>query len=292
MFKNYLDSVRGELKEELKEEMKVDLKEEMKADLKEEIKADLKEEMKNDLKEEMREELKEEMREELKEEMRAEIQDMLVDYGINGRVTRQTKIKQEDLLLDFDMSNFLSKQMVAEKTSELERCLSELQDILIALEAAESRNAELTHAEIFSNSLQEALSQRDMILQKCSSDDSCDSLESLFSSEMVDDATSSHDGPLYELSELMAQLPIKRGLSKYYQGKSESFGSLANLNNIEDLAKKSHKSRRLTKSPLSPKSIITKNKKISSSYVARSSLYSTLGKMSSLLDIISVQNSF
>ncbi|GJR68212.1 hypothetical protein Tco_0014277 [Tanacetum coccineum] len=57
--------------------------------------------------------------------------------------------------------------MVAEKTSELERCLSELQDILIALEAAESRNAELTHAEIFSNSLQEALSQRDMILQKC-----------------------------------------------------------------------------------------------------------------------------
>ncbi|GKD90155.1 hypothetical protein Tco_1365662, partial [Tanacetum coccineum] len=54
--------------------------------------------------------------------------------------------------------------MVAEKTSELERCLSELQDILIALEAAESRNAELTHAEIFSNSLQEALSQRDMIL--------------------------------------------------------------------------------------------------------------------------------
>ncbi|GJS95084.1 hypothetical protein Tco_0802052, partial [Tanacetum coccineum] len=62
---------------------------------------------------------------------------------------------------------FLSKQMVAEKTSELERCLSELQDILIALEAAESRNAELTHAEIFSNSLQEALSQRDMILKKC-----------------------------------------------------------------------------------------------------------------------------
>ncbi|GKD85264.1 hypothetical protein Tco_1356418 [Tanacetum coccineum] len=59
------------------------------------------------------------------------------------------------------------KQMVVEKTSELERCLSELQDILIALEAAESRNAELTHAEIFSNSLQEALSQRDMILQKC-----------------------------------------------------------------------------------------------------------------------------
>ncbi|GKB92203.1 hypothetical protein Tco_0964475 [Tanacetum coccineum] len=59
------------------------------------------------------------------------------------------------------------KQLVAEKTSELERCLSELQEKAIALEAAESRNAELTQAEIFSNSLQEALSQRDMILQKC-----------------------------------------------------------------------------------------------------------------------------
>nr|GEV40995.1 hypothetical protein [Tanacetum cinerariifolium] len=59
------------------------------------------------------------------------------------------------------------KQLVAEKTSELERCSSELQEKAISLEAAESRNAELTQAEIFSNSLQEALSQRDMILQKC-----------------------------------------------------------------------------------------------------------------------------
>nr|GEU38650.1 hypothetical protein [Tanacetum cinerariifolium] len=85
---NYLDSVRGELKEELNEEMKVDLNEEMKAGLKEE--------MKNELKEEMHEELKEEMRAELKEEMRAEIQDMMVDYGIKSRVTRQTKTKQEE----------------------------------------------------------------------------------------------------------------------------------------------------------------------------------------------------
>ncbi|GJZ73830.1 enhancer of polycomb-like protein, partial [Tanacetum coccineum] len=84
---NYLDSVCGELKEELKEEVKVDLKEEMKADLKEE--------MKNELKEQMREELIEEMLEELKEEMHAEIPHMLVDYGINNRVTRQTKTKQE-----------------------------------------------------------------------------------------------------------------------------------------------------------------------------------------------------
>nr|GEU87158.1 hypothetical protein [Tanacetum cinerariifolium] len=91
---NYLDSVRGELKEELKEEVKVDLKKEMKVDLKEEMKADLKEEIKNELKEEMHEELKEEMRKEFKEEMRAKIQDMLVDYGIKSCVTHQTKTKQ------------------------------------------------------------------------------------------------------------------------------------------------------------------------------------------------------
>ncbi|PWA89027.1 hypothetical protein CTI12_AA107140 [Artemisia annua] len=78
--KNYPDSIRGELKEELKEEMKVELKEEMK----------------NELKEEMREELKEEMREELKE-MCAEIQYMLVEYGIKSHVTRQPKTKRGNM---------------------------------------------------------------------------------------------------------------------------------------------------------------------------------------------------
>ncbi|XP_062087578.1 protein OXIDATIVE STRESS 3-like [Humulus lupulus] len=68
------------------------------------------------------------------------------------------------------------------------------------------------------------------------------------SSDLVDDASSSpsssgssshhHNGPLYELSELMAQLPIKRGLSKFFQGKSESFTSLSKVMSIEDLAKK------------------------------------------------------
>ncbi|PWA52139.1 Nucleic acid-binding, OB-fold [Artemisia annua] len=68
---NYLDSIRGELKEELKEEMKVELKEEMN----------------NELKEEMREELKEEMREELKEATRAEIQDMLLEYDLHNGIS-------------------------------------------------------------------------------------------------------------------------------------------------------------------------------------------------------------
>ncbi|PSS07389.1 B3 domain-containing protein [Actinidia chinensis var. chinensis] len=45
-------------------------------------------------------------------------------------------------------------------------------------------------------------------------------------------------GSLYDLSELMAQLPIKRGLSKFYQGKSQSFTSLSRVASIQDLPKK------------------------------------------------------
>ncbi|KAI3978161.1 hypothetical protein MKX01_012992 [Papaver californicum] len=61
--------------------------------------------------------------------------------------------------------------------------------------------------------------------------------------ELVDDASSSSssssiNGPLYELSDLMATLPIKRGLSKHFQGKSQSFTSLSNVSSLEDLVKK------------------------------------------------------
>ncbi|KAI3932092.1 hypothetical protein MKW92_032175 [Papaver armeniacum] len=57
--------------------------------------------------------------------------------------------------------------------------------------------------------------------------------------ELVDDASSSSsNGPLYGLSDLMATLPIKRGLSKHFQGKSQSFTSLADVSCIEDLVKK------------------------------------------------------
>lgn len=34
-------------------------------------------------------------------------------------------------------------------------------------------------------------------------------------------------GPLYELSPLLAHLPVRTGLSKYYKGKSQSFTSLS-----------------------------------------------------------------
>ncbi|KAE8666836.1 hypothetical protein F3Y22_tig00112490pilonHSYRG00024 [Hibiscus syriacus] len=70
-------------------------------------------------------------------------------------------------------------------------------------------------------------------------------VSSTSSSDLVEDASSatsssssSSNGPLYELSDLMAQLPIRRGLSKHYQGKSQSFTSLARVMSIEDLPKK------------------------------------------------------
>ncbi|KAI3455499.1 hypothetical protein Pfo_012162 [Paulownia fortunei] len=102
---------------------------------------------------------------------------------------------------------------------------------------------------------------------------------SISSSDTADDASSSASssfsansgGALYDLSGIMAQLPIKRGLSKFYQGKSESFTSLSRVTSIEDLAKKATPYRRNLKASKScgtglnsykpytlPKAIITK----------------------------------
>ncbi|XP_043694828.1 uncharacterized protein LOC122645588 [Telopea speciosissima] len=77
------------------------------------------------------------------------------------------------------------------------------------------------------------------------SDNSSNSISSILS-DFMDDATTnessspdqvSNNGPLYEMSSLMQQLPFKRGLSKYFQGKSQSFTSLSNVRSLEDLAK-------------------------------------------------------
>ncbi|KAI7748105.1 hypothetical protein M8C21_026115, partial [Ambrosia artemisiifolia] len=125
-----------------------------------------------------------------------------------------------------------------------------------------------------------------------------DSLESSSSTEMIEDASSSSSSsssscsPLFELSDLMAQLPIKRGISKFYQGKSESFASLTNVKSVADLAKKEKycfKARSSMKrygqsQRLSPKATIVKNKKgSSSSSTTKGSIFSSLGKMSSLM---------
>ncbi|EYU30695.1 hypothetical protein ABFS82_11G055000 [Erythranthe guttata] len=58
------------------------------------------------------------------------------------------------------------------------------------------------------------------------------------SSSSSDHSNSCGGGPLFHLAELMSQLPIKRGLSKYYHGKSQTFGSLASVESVDDLGKK------------------------------------------------------
>ncbi|KAF3790051.1 hypothetical protein EJ110_NYTH17392 [Nymphaea thermarum] len=44
-------------------------------------------------------------------------------------------------------------------------------------------------------------------------------------------------GSLFEMSSIMAELPFKRGLSRHYDGKSQSFTSLADVKCLADLAK-------------------------------------------------------
>ncbi|CAO2043456.1 unnamed protein product [Urochloa humidicola] len=55
--------------------------------------------------------------------------------------------------------------------------------------------------------------------------------------ELADDASSSGSTGNFEMASLMTQLPIKRGLSKFFDGKSQSFASLAAVAGLEDLPK-------------------------------------------------------
>ncbi|KAI4299673.1 hypothetical protein L6164_033108 [Bauhinia variegata] len=66
--------------------------------------------------------------------------------------------------------------------------------------------------------------------------DSFEEVTSPSSSSSSSDQLSAAD-PLSDMSSLFLQLPIKRGLSRHYQGKSQSFTSLANVRSVEDLAK-------------------------------------------------------
>ncbi|PIA64073.1 hypothetical protein AQUCO_00201399v1 [Aquilegia coerulea] len=79
------------------------------------------------------------------------------------------------------------------------------------------------------------------------SSNSSDFMEDATSSPSLSSSSSSDhtngttcDGPLYEMASLMQQLPLKRGLSKHFQGKSQSFTSLSNVRCLEDLAKPDH----------------------------------------------------
>lgn len=44
--------------------------------------------------------------------------------------------------------------------------------------------------------------------------------------------------PLYDFSSLTRKLPDKKGLSRYYKGKSQSFTSLSEVKSLEDLSKR------------------------------------------------------
>lgn len=57
------------------------------------------------------------------------------------------------------------------------------------------------------------------------------------SSSSLDSSSSSSNGPLFQMSSLISQLPFKRGLSKHFEGKSQSFTSLSNVKSLEDLIK-------------------------------------------------------
>lgn len=70
------------------------------------------------------------------------------------------------------------------------------------------------------------------------SDEECSSstLTCSSSSEFLEDGAASSS--FLEMSSLVAQLPpMKRGLSKHFQGKSQSFTSLASVRSLEDLVK-------------------------------------------------------
>ncbi|KAI3525016.1 hypothetical protein L1887_03687 [Cichorium endivia] len=69
-------------------------------------------------------------------------------------------------------------------------------------------------------------------ISSCSSFDTTDDASSSCSSSVNSSGSS-----LLDLSDLMSQLPIKRGLSQFYHGKSESFTSLSKVMSIEDLPK-------------------------------------------------------
>ncbi|KAK8947655.1 hypothetical protein KSP40_PGU009362 [Platanthera guangdongensis] len=59
------------------------------------------------------------------------------------------------------------------------------------------------------------------------------------SSDSVEDAggDASLSNGRFDMSNLIAQLPLKRGLSKHFHGKSRSFASLCDVRSLEDLVK-------------------------------------------------------
>ncbi|KAK1361866.1 Oxidative stress [Heracleum sosnowskyi] len=81
---------------------------------------------------------------------------------------------------------------------------------------------------------------KDLNLQSATSHE----ISSIVPFDSSDDEDNGHNSSqadsLNNMSSLLQQLPIKRGLSKHYEGKSKSFACLSNVRCLEDLAKPEH----------------------------------------------------
>ncbi|CAM8899674.1 unnamed protein product [Rhodiola kirilowii] len=121
------------------------------------------------------------------------------------------------------------------------------------------------------------------MMSSCSSSSigclSADSSSNSVSSNMVEDGDDASSSPanrveqMFQLSDLMSQLPIKRGLSRYYNGKSDSFKNLTSIKSLEDVPKLSSKGRssninRCQKFYTTPKSKISKSNNKASTWIS------------------------
>ncbi|KAK2645231.1 hypothetical protein Ddye_020426 [Dipteronia dyeriana] len=94
-------------------------------------------------------------------------------------------------------------------------------------------------------------------------DEDGDSSSSSSYGEDSDDLQSLCKGPLDDLDSLEEVLPIKRGISKFYKGKSKSFTSLADASSassMEDLAKPENPYTRKRKNLLAHSNFLGKNR--------------------------------
>lgn len=93
----------------------------------------------------------------------SELKKCLAELQEKSSALEAAELAKEDLV---QLQDSL-KQSLADKTSELEKCLVELQEKSIVLEDAELSKEDLVRSQTLATSLQEALSERDTMFEKC-----------------------------------------------------------------------------------------------------------------------------
>lgn len=88
--------------------------------------------------------------------------------------------------------------------------------------------------------------------RRCDVSDSCSSSCSINEQDVEEEEVDTSSTPLQDMSSLLLQLPLKRGLSEHYNGKSRSFTSLSNVKSLEDLAKQENPFNKKIKRNSSP----------------------------------------